>query len=245
MSMFCYRTRMNKVLLRDPEVTAALPHKYLGALGMIWVTILVTGAFTSLKTFTLFGFPFAVSAIAYPFVYIFADIFTEVYGYRVTRKIVWTGFFCMLLATTIASLYTYIPSNSFQYNDAFNALFRSSPIVAVGFIIAAFSGELINSFIVAKMKLMTKEKFLHVRLVFSTFCGQTVDNTIAFFFAFYVAGWFSRAEVLPLIVSTVTFCTVWEMCMLPVTHKVISFIKEKEGIDTYDVGTRFNPFRLS
>jgi uncharacterized integral membrane protein (TIGR00697 family) len=198
---------MEKKLLQDPKVTAILPHKYLGALGMIWVTILITGAFTSIKTFTIFGWTFAVAALAYPFVYIFADIFTEVYGYRVTRKIVWTGFLCMLIATSIASLYTYIPSDNFKYNDAFNALFRSSPIVAIGFIIAAFSGELTNSLIVAKMKLLTKGKHLHLRLVISTFFGQTVDNTIAFFFAFYFAGWFSLHEILPLITTTVVFCT--------------------------------------
>lgn len=135
---------------------------------MLWVTILLVGTFTSLKTFHLGGFVFSVGAIAYPFVYIFADIFTEVYGYRVTRKIVWTGFVCMLLAAILTSIYSYVPSPGFEYNEAFNLIFRSAPIVAIGFIIAFFAGEMTNSYVVAKMKVLNKGKFIGARLILST-----------------------------------------------------------------------------
>jgi queuosine precursor transporter len=226
----------------DPVVSAAKPHKYLGVFGMLWVTVLLVGTFTSLKTFYLWGFVFSVGAIAYPFVYIFADIFTEVYGYRVTRKIVWTGFACMLLAATLTSIYSYVPNPSFAYNEAFNLIFRAAPIVAIGFIVAFFAGELTNSYVVAKMKLWTKGKFIGLRLVLSTLFGQTVDNTIAFFTAFYFAGWFTAEEIIPLTITTVVFCTTWEIIVLPITQKVIKIIKHKEGLDTYDHGTNFNPF---
>ncbi len=209
---------------------------------MLWVTVLLVGTFTSLKTFYIGSFVFSVGAIAYPFVYIFADIFTEVYGYRVTRKIVWTGFACMLLAAALTSLYSYVPNPDFQYNEAFNTIFRAAPIVALGFIVAFFAGELTNSFVVAKMKLWTRGKFIGLRLVLSTLFGQTVDNTIAFFTAFYFAGWFTAAEIIPLTISTVVFCTAWEIIALPVTQWAIRTIKHKEGLDTYDHGTNFNPF---
>lgn len=231
-------------LITDPAISARQPHKYLSIFGMLWVTVLIVGTFTSLKTFYIDRFVFSVGAIAYPFVYIFADIFTEVYGYRVTRKIVWTGFACMMLASILAYLYSIVPNPSFGYNEAFNAIFRASPIVALGFIIAFFCGELTNSFVVAKMKLLTKGRFLNTRLVLSTLFGQTVDNTIAFFTAFYFAGWFTAAEIIPLTISTVVFCTAWEIIALPITRKVIRVIKHKEGLDTYDVGTNFNPFHL-
>jgi uncharacterized PurR-regulated membrane protein YhhQ (DUF165 family) len=90
--------------ITDPIVSASQPHKYLGIFGMLWVTVLIVGTFTSLKTFYVGSLVFSVGAIAYPFVYIFADIFTEVYGYRVTRKIVWTGFACMFIASFLAYL---------------------------------------------------------------------------------------------------------------------------------------------
>lgn len=234
----------NMQLITDPKISAQQNHKYLGIFAMLWVTVLIVGTFTSLKTFSVGGFIFSVGAIAYPFVYIFADIFTEVYGYRVTRKIVWTGFACMLLASVLAYVYSIIPNPDFAYNEVYNLIFKASPIVALGFIVAFFAGELTNSFVVAKMKILTKGKFLNTRLVLSTFFGQTVDNSIAFFTAFYFAGWFTAAEIIPLTISTVVFCTTWEIIALPITRKVIKIIKQKEGLDTYDVGTNFNPFNF-
>ncbi len=230
--------------ITDPKISASLPHRYLGIFGMLWVTVLIVGTFASLKTFYVGGFIFSVGAIAYPFVYIFADIFTEVYGYRVTRKIVWTGLSCMFIAAALASLYSYIPNEAFEYNEAYNLIFRAAPIIAIGFIIAFFAGELTNSYVVAKMKLWTKGKYIGLRLVLSTFFGQTVDNSIAFFTAFYFAGWFAGPEIVPLIITTVVFCTTWEVMALPVTQWVIRVIKQKEGLDTYDQGTNFNPFTL-
>lgn len=235
---------MKKERITDPQISAAQPHKYLIVFAMLWVTILVLGTFSSLKTFYIGTLVFSVGALAYPFVYIFADIFTEVYGYRVTRKIVWTGFACMFLASCLAFLYSVIPNPSFQMNEAYNAIFKASPIIAIGFIIAFFCGELTNSYIVAKMKLRTGEKYIHARLIISTFFGQLIDNSIAFFTAFYFAGWFTLPEIIPLITSTVLFCTIWEVLALPVTHRVIKFVKEKEGLDTYDRGTNFNPFKV-
>ncbi len=134
------------------------------------------------------------------------------------------------------------PQSVLRYNSEFDLIFKASPVVALGFIVAFFAGELTNSFIVAKMKLLTKGKFLNTRLVTSTFFGQTVDNSIAFFTAFYFAGWFTAAEIIPLTITTVVFCTTWEIIALPITRKVIKIVKEKEGLDTYDHGTNFNPF---
>ncbi len=233
-----------KQLITDPAVSAKQPHKYLGILGMVWLTFYLVSTFTALKTFYIGSLVFSVGALAYPLVYIFADIFTEVYGYRVTRKIVWTGFGCMLLSTSLASLYTFVPNPSFPYNDSFNLIFRAAPIVALGFLVANFCGELTNSFVVAKMKVLTKGKLLNTRLVLSTLFGQTVDNTIAFFTAFYFAGWFTASEIIPLTITTVVFCTTWEIVALPITRKVIKVIKHKEGLDTYDEGTNFSPFAL-
>lgn len=231
-------------LITDPVVSAQKAHKYLSIFGMLWVTVLIVGTFTSLKTFYIGSLVFSVGAIAYPFVYIFADIFTEVYGYRVTRKIVWTGFACMLLAATLAYIYSIIPNPSFEHSDSYNLIFKASPIVAIVFIVAFFVGELTNSFIVAKMKIITKGKYINLRLVLSTFFGQLVDNGVAFFGVFYFAGWFTMAEMIPLVATTVAFCTIWEVIALPITRKAIRVIKHKEGLDTYDHGTSFSPFKF-
>ncbi len=158
-------------LITDPVASAKKAHKYLGIFWMLWVTVLIVWVFTSLKTFHIGNMVFAVSVIAYPFVYVFNDIFTEVYGYRVTRKIIRTGLWAMLLATILASLYSYIPNPDFEYNEAFNLVFRASPIVGVGSVFSFFFWELTNSYIVAKMKIWTKGKYERLRFIGSTLGG--------------------------------------------------------------------------
>jgi uncharacterized integral membrane protein (TIGR00697 family) len=231
-----------KPLIKNPEESARQAHKYLSIFGMIWVSVLILSTFTALKTFYVYSFVFTVGVIIYPLVYIFADIFTEVYGYRVTRKIVWTGFACSLFVATVAYLYTLIPNASFEHDVAYNLIFRAAPIIALGAFVANTSGEFVNSFILAKMKIYFEGRLLNVRLVASTLFGQLVDNSIFFFVAFYFAGWYTVMEIIPLLVSTVLFCTIWEIVALPVTRKVIAVVKEKEGLDTYDHGTKFSPF---
>jgi queuosine precursor transporter len=187
-----------------------------------------------------------VGIIIYPFVYIFDDIYTEVYGYRVTRKIVWTGFGCLLLTSVIAYMYTLLPATeSFTGNEAFNLIFRASPFVAVGALVANFSGELVNSYILAKLKVYTQGRHEWVRLIASTFFGQLVDNSIFFTTIFLAAGWYTLPELFPLVSGSVAFCTIVEVLFLPITRQVIAFLKHKEGLDTYDRGTNFSPFSLS
>ena len=235
----------NSSLITDPAISASRPHKYLGIFGMLWIMFLLLSVFTAPKTFSLGSLVFTVSILTYPFTYIFSDIFTEVYGYRVSRKIVWTGLFCLVLASIIASIYSIIPpSSSFEYNDAFNLIFKLSPILAIATVCSFFSGEFTNSFVLAKLKIYTKGRFQGVRYIGSTLAGQLVDNTIFFTAVGLVAGFFTTTELVPLVLSSVTFCTLWETLALPITYRVIKMIKKKEGLDTYDTGTDFSPFNL-
>lgn len=231
--------------ITDPIVAASHPHKYLGIFGMLWVTFLIIAMFTAPKTFSIGSTVFTISILAYPLTYIFADIFTEVYGYRVTRRIVWTGFACVMIASIVTYLYSLIPpSASYPDNDAFRLIFKASPIIAIATVLAFFGGELTNSYVLAKMKVYMNGTRLWTRLIISTLAGQFVDNTTFFLFAFLAAGFYQVNELLPLVLSSVAFCTLWETLMLPVTYRVIAWIKKKEGLDTYDKGTNFNPFSL-
>jgi uncharacterized integral membrane protein (TIGR00697 family) len=250
---YVYRKRPDTIVvdtkekIKDPVVTASLPHKYLGIFGMLWICFLIINTLTSVKTFTLFGLMFSVGALTYPVTYIFADIFTEIYGFRVSRKIIWTGFIGFFLISLIGYLYSLIPSDpSFTQaqNEAFNLIFRSSPIVVLIGLCSFPLGEFTNSTIVAKMKIFTKGKKEDLRFILSTFFGQTVDNTIFFVGAYLAVGWYSPQTIPVLIFSTVMFCTLWEILAIPITRRVIRAIKELEGIDTYDHGTNFNPFSL-
>jgi uncharacterized integral membrane protein (TIGR00697 family) len=236
-----------ELLITDPKITYDLPHKYLGIFGMIWVSFLLMTSFTTIKTFDLFGLIFAAAALGYPITYIFSDIFTEVYGYKVSRKIVWSGLICVMITTVVATLYTYIPPSQYfgqTENEAFNLIFRSSPIIAFATIMAFLVGEFVNSYVLANLKLKTNGKFQEFRYVASTFCGQLLDNATGVSIILLASNLFSMGEAVSIGITTTIFCTTWEFFMIPFTRKFIKWIKEQEGIDTYDHGTNFNPFKL-
>jgi len=235
----------NTMLITDPVLSAKQPTKYLGALGILWVTFLLIAVFTAVKTFSIGPYVLNIAILAYPFTYIFADIFTEVYGYRVSRRIVWTGFASVLIASCVTYIYSIIPpSPSYTDNEAFSLIFKTSPAIALATILGFFGGELTNSFVLAKMKLFTKGSAMWGRLIGSTAAGQFVDNALFFGIAFLAAGAFEAGELISLTLNTAVFATAWEVIALPITYRVIKYLKHKEGLDTYDRGTNFNPFLL-
>lgn len=234
-------------LINDPTISASRPHKYLIVFAMLWITFLLLTVFTTLKTFELFGAVFFAAVIGYPFTYIFSDIFTEVYGYRVSRKIIWTGFGCITIASVFAYIYTLIPPSSYfteTENNAFNLIFRASPYISFATIFGFWAGENVNSIVLAKMKIFTKGKKQGLRYILSTFLGQIADNLTAVTIIVVIANLFTYQEALSGVVTTIIFCTVWEMIALPITYKVIKLIKYAEGLDTYDHGTKLNPFSI-
>lgn len=230
----------------DPTKISERHHKYLDILGMIWVALLVVATFTCGKSFDIGPMAFSVATIFYPITYIFADLFTEVYGYQKTRRIVWTGFFCLILVTLIAYLYSFVPpSSEYPDNDAFITVFRASPILAFAVICGFFAGELTNSYVLAKMKVKTQGKHLWARMIGSTLVGQFADNTVGYSLAFLLGGFFTLQLLPNLILSTVIFCVLWEIIALPITQRVVVWLKKAEGLDIYDRDTDFNPFKLN
>lgn len=230
-------------LVTDPVEAARHPTRYLAVISMVWMTFLLVLTFTQIKTFSLLGIVFSVGVITYPLTYIFADIFTEVYGYRVSRRVVWTGLLCILIASLIAYSYSIVPaSESFTDDAAFNLIFRVSPLVAIATILGFFGGELMNAYVLAKMKVYMSGSRMWARLIGSTLAGQFIDNGMFFTLGWLLAGIFTPADLPSLILTSVAFCTSWETLMLPVTYRVIRYLKQAEGLDTYDRGTNFNPF---
>jgi uncharacterized integral membrane protein (TIGR00697 family) len=231
--------------ITNPILSAEVPHKYLGFLGMIWLSFLILTSFASIKTFDLFGMTFFAISLTYPVTYIFSDIFTEVYGYKISRKIIWSGFLCLTLISTTAYLFTLIPpSIYFNENDAFNTIFRASPILALAAILSFFNGEIVNSYVLAQMKLFFKGKRESLRYILSTFLGHTADNATFILVTIFLSGIFSFEEAYQGALNAILIGVVWEIIALPFTKRFIKWIKEKEGIDTYDHGTNFNPFKL-
>lgn len=183
-------------------------------------------------------------AILFPVAYILGDVLTEVYGYKHARRAIWTGFGVMLLAVFCFTVVRYLPPAD-GYNDqaAFEAVLGFFPRIVVASLAAYLVGEFLNSYVLAKMKVKTEGKKLWLRLISSTIVGEFFDTIIFCLIAF--GGVISGNEMLIYIAVGWVFKVLVEVIFLPVTYRVIAFLKKREGVDARDAKTNFNPFNLS
>jgi queuosine precursor transporter len=189
---------------------------------------------------------FGADLFFFPLSYIFGDILTEVYGYGRDRRVVWAGFGALVFAAFMAFVIVKLPPADGEfmrgYQAHLEAVFGNTWRIVAGSMVAFACGSFANSFVLAKMKIATQGRALWARIVASTVVGQAVDTSFFFLIAFY--GIWPNEQLLAVILTQYTFKTVWEVVMLPVTARVVGFLKRAEGVDHYDRGTDFNPFRL-
>ena len=206
---------------------------------------LIGPAKVSTITVPLFGdITFMAGVLFFPISYLFGDVLTEVYGYARDRRVVWTGFaalvFAALMSTVIVAL---PPSSSWQDKQAaVETIFGSTPRIIVGSIIAFWSGSLVNSYVLAKMKIWTEGRWLWTRTIGSTLCGELVDSALFYFIAFY--GVWSMQQLLAVTATQYVLKTTWEVVMTPLTYRLVAALKRAEHEDYYDRSTNFTPFAL-
>ena len=190
--------------------------------------------------------PFSAGILFVPISYIFGDILTEVYGYARDRRVVWAGFAALVFASFMAWVVVSLPPGPSDYmksyQPALEAVFGNAWRIAAGSIIAFTCGSFANSYVLAKMKLLTNGKYLWSRTIGSTIVGEAVDSSLFYVIAFY--GIWQTEDLLKVILAQYLLKTAWEVLMTPVTYKVVGFLKRKENEDFYDRNTDFNPFRL-
>jgi uncharacterized integral membrane protein (TIGR00697 family) len=235
------------MLITDPNLEKNRPHKYLSFISMLWLGVFIITNFMAFKTVEILGVTTIVTVLFYPITYIFADVFTEVYGYGRTRKIIWSGLTVLLLVSVMAYVATLYPSTTdFTQNEAFNAVFKISPIMSFAAIIAFIVGEFLNSFILAKLKVKDGGKRMWFRFIGSTFLGQLADSVTYFGVILLLTDGIFNLEIAPKIIGgSVFLCTLYEIIALPITYRICSFLKKAEGLDIYDVKTDFNPLKIS
>lgn len=199
-------------------------------------------------TLPLFGpVTFSAGVLFFPISYIFGDILTEVYGYGRDRRVVWAGFgalaFASFMATVVVSLPPADSDYARQYQQHLLGVFGDTPRIALGSMIAFWCGSFSNSFVLAKMKLLTDGRWLWTRTIGSTLIGELVDSSLFYVIAFY--GTWPTGQIVAVALAQYVFKTSWEIVMTPVTYRVVGFLKRVEQEDYYDRRTNFNPFRLS
>jgi uncharacterized integral membrane protein (TIGR00697 family) len=182
-------------------------------------------------------------AILFPLTYIFGDVLTEVYGYSYARRAVWTAFAVMAVASIIFILVTTAPPAPEWHNqDAFRSVLGFVPRIVIASLAAFLFGQFMNAFVLAKLKVRTKGNKLWLRLIGSTVVGELFDTTIFALIAF--GGILGAWSMTKFIFIGWVFKTSVEIIMLPVTYRVISFLKQTEHRDKYDKKTDFTPFRV-
>jgi uncharacterized integral membrane protein (TIGR00697 family) len=196
------------------------------------------------KVATLWGYNFGAGILFFPLSYLIGDVLTEVYGYARARRCVWAGFVAVLFMAFMSWVVTSLPpAPGWTNQPAYDAVFGQVPRIVFASIAAFWAGELVNAFVMAKMKIATRGKHLWSRTIGSTVLGQGVDSLIFYPLAFWGAGGWTHDLVLTVMVTNWGLKVAWEVLLTPVTYAAVGFLKRSEGVDVYDEGTNFTPFR--
>jgi uncharacterized integral membrane protein (TIGR00697 family) len=219
-------------------------YRYLDLITAAFVTVLIVSNIASTKILTLGPFTFDGGTIIFPLSYIFGDILTEVYGYKRSRRVIWTGFACLaLVALTLAIADALPPAADWTLQDSFHAILGQTPRIVVASLIAYWAGEFSNSYILAKVKLWTRGRFLWTRTIGSTLVGEGVDTVTFILVAF--AGALPNSLLWAVFVSNYVFKVGIEVLFTPLTYQIVAWLKRAENEDFYDWNTNFNPLALT
>jgi hypothetical protein len=209
----------------------------------LFTTCLITSNITAVKLISIFGLIVPAAIIIFPLSYIFGDVLTEVYGYRRARLVIWLGFFCNLMTVIAIWLGQILPAASFwDGQPAYERILGYTPRLLAASFAAYLAGEFANSFVLAKMKVATKGRFLWARTIGSTLVGQGLDSFVFMLIAFI--GVIPANALANAIITQWLVKSAYEAILTPLTYRIVTFLKRHEGIDVYDHTTRFNPFLI-
>lgn len=206
----------------------------------LFVGVLLLSNILSSKMISVWEFSFDGGTLLFPLSYIFGDVLTEVYGYKASRRVIWTGFFMLLIMSINIYVISILPSHSeWTMQKDFDNILLQMPRLAIASLIGYFVGEYTNSVVLSKMKVISKGKYLWMRTIGSTLVGEGLDSVLFVLIAF--AGLYSTGVLFNIMLSNYLFKTLIEVIFTPITYKVISFVKQKESLDTYDYNVRYSP----
>ena len=209
----------------------------------IFITCLITANIVAVKLVEISGFVLPAGTIIFPISYIFGDVLTEVYGYRQARRVIWLGFFCNFIVVLAIWIGQLLPPSSFwDGQKAYERILGYTPRLLAASFLAYLIGEFANSFVLAKMKIATKGRWLWTRTIGSTLVGEGLDSSVFMILAF--AGTIPMAALLLAILTQWVVKSAYEAVATPLTYIVVNFLKRKEGIDVFDYDTNFNPLLL-
>ena len=203
--------------------------------------LLLSNLIGASKLATMGGYTFGAGILFFPISYVLGDVLTEVYGYANARRCVWTGFAALLFMAFMSFVVVAMPpADGWSGQAAYESVFGSTWRIVAASVLAFWAGEFVNSFVLARMKVLTGGKHLWSRTIGSTIFGQAVDSAIFYPVAFL--GVWSQEQVLTVMVTNWLLKVLWEALLTPVTYAVVAWFKAREGVDVFDSDTDFSPF---
>ncbi len=217
--------------------------KFLPIITGLFVAVLIISNIASTKIAEIGLLVLDAGTILFPLSYIFGDILTEVYGFKKARQVIWTGFISLMIMSIVFFIVGLLPSaGGWENQQAYDLILGVVPRIAIASMIAYFAGEFSNSYLLAKMKIITKGKKLWARTISSTIVGQGVDTLLFSVIAFY--GVLPMDIFITLIISNYIFKVGVEILFTPITYQIVGFLKKQEHQDVYDYKTNFSPFKI-
>jgi uncharacterized integral membrane protein (TIGR00697 family) len=232
-------------------MTAPRQYRYFDLIMAAFVTVLLCSNLIGVHKVSSVRLPiigeyiYGTGVLFFPLSYLFGDILTEVYGFARSRKVIWAGFAALAFASLMSFVVTSLPPASTmapEQQAAVNMIFGQTWRIVLASLLAFWAGEFVNSFVLAKMKLMTSGKYLWTRTIGSTIAGEAIDSAIFYPLAFL--GTWDTAQVVSVMIGNYFIKVLWEVFATPVTYKIVGFLKRAEHEDYFDRDTDFNPFSL-
>jgi uncharacterized integral membrane protein (TIGR00697 family) len=229
----------------------ARTYKYFDLIMAAFVAVLLCSDIIGVQKVSYIHLPFigeyiyGAGVLFFPISYLFGDILTEVYGYKRSRRVIWAGFGALAFASLMSYIVTSLPSArtmSPEQQMAVNMIFGQTWRIVLASLLAFWAGEFMNSFVLAKMKLLTNGKWLWTRTIGSTVVGEAVDSIIFYPLAFL--GTWSNEQVVSVMIGNYFIKVLWETVATPLTYGIVNFLKRAEHEDYFDRDTDFNPFTL-
>lgn len=213
-------------------------------MGILFSTCLITSNLLESKILQFGSFTMTAGVLCFPISYILNDCIAEVWGYRKARFVIWMAFLMNFLVVTLGQLAMMLPAADFwmEHEEHFNFVFGLTPRITVASFVAFLTGSLVNAYVMSKMKLSAEGRHFSRRAVVSTLWGEGIDSLIFFPLAF--GGMIPPHDLGKLMILQVITKTLYEIIALPLTIRVVKWVKRHEGVDVYDRDETYNPINI-
>ncbi|HVV69052.1 MAG TPA: queuosine precursor transporter [Gammaproteobacteria bacterium] len=236
-------------MIQDEEIlkTQATPSAMRASIvvvGIIFAAFLILSNLTAFKLVSVGSLAFPAGLIFFPLTYIFDDILTEVYGFKVSRRVIWSALCANVIVIMGTFLTVYLPPAPFWHEQSsYATVYQAVPRVFLASIVAYLAGEFTNSIVLAKLKVRMAGRHFWMRAIASTGIGVGIDTVLFTHIAFGAT--IPYVEIWRIIITMYLVKVGYEICAVPLTYKVANYLKRKDDIDYFDYKTKFNPFSIA